>query len=92
MISATPLVGVRDLFLRGQVNAPVFDKSVRLTAEAHAFQDDGGALDLGRELDLSAALPIGGHWSAELKAAHFVSDHPMFKDTDKGWLILEYRY
>lgn len=92
VIGATPAFGVRDLFVRGQVSIPALGRTVRLTAEAHAFHDADGVHDLGRELDLSASLPIDGHWSVELKAAHFESGHPAFADTDKGWLILEYRY
>ena len=92
VIGATPAVGVRDLFVRGQVSVPALGRTVRLTAEAHAFHDADGAFELGRELDLSASLPINGHWSVELKAAHFEAGHPAFADTDKGWLILEYRY
>ena len=67
-------------------------RTARLTAEAHAFHDADGAFELGRELDLSASLPINGHWSVEVQAAHFEADHPAFADADKGWLILEYRY
>jgi hypothetical protein len=92
VIAATPAFGVRDLFLRGHLGVPAGGRTVRLTAEAHVFHDADGAFDLGRELDLSAALPIDSHWSVELKAAHFDGDHPAFGDADKGWLILEYRY
>lgn len=92
VITTTPAFGVRDLFLRGHVGVPAWGRTLRLTAEAHAFHDADGAFDLGRELDLSAALPIDGHWSVELKGAHFEGEHPLFGDADKGWLILEYRY
>lgn len=92
VIGATPAFGVRDLFVRGQVSIPALGRTVRLAAEAHAFHDADGAFELGRELDLSASLPINGRWSVELKAAHFEADQPAFADTDKGWLILEYRY
>lgn len=92
VITTTPAFGVRDLFLRGHVGVPAWGRTVRLTAEAHVFHDADGAFDLGRELDLSAALPIDSHWSLELKAAHFEGEHPAFGDADKGWLILEYRY
>jgi len=92
VITTTPAFGVRDLFLRGHLNMPAWGRTLRLTAEAHAFHDADGAFDLGRELDLSAALPIDPHWSVELKAAHFEDDHPAFGDADKGWLSLEYRY
>lgn len=92
VIAATPAFGVRDLFVRGQVSVPALGRTARLTAEVHAFHEADGAFDLGRELDLSAAVPVDGHWSVELKAAHFDSDHPAFADADKGWLILEYRY
>ena len=92
VITTTPAFGVRDLFVRGQVSVPALGRTLRLTGEAHTFHDAGGAFELGRELDLSAALPIGSHWSVEVKAAHFDGDHPMFGDADKGWLILDYRY
>ncbi|WP_332677081.1 hypothetical protein [Brevundimonas sp.] len=92
VIGATPKFGVRDLFVRGQTSLPAFGQTVRLTAEAHAFHDADGEFELGRELDLSASVPVGTHWSVELKAAHFEAEHPIYADTDKGWLILEYRY
>lgn len=92
VITTTPAFGVRDLFLRGHVGVPAWGRTLRVTAEAHAFHDAEGDLELGRELDLSAALPVDAHWSVELKAAHFESDHPAFGDADKGWLTLEYRY
>lgn len=92
VITTTPAFGVRDLFLRGHVGVPVGTRTLRLAAEAHAFHDAGGDFELGRELDLSATLPVDSHWSVELKAAHFEGDHPAFGDADKGWLTLEYRY
>ncbi|MBI2260744.1 MAG: hypothetical protein HYU62_03670 [Caulobacterales bacterium] len=92
VITTTPAFGVRDLFARGQVSVPMLGRTARLTAEAHAFHDADGAFALGRELDLSAVLPIDRRWSVELKAAHFEGEHPAFGDADKGWLILEYRY
>ena len=92
MITTTPAFGVRDLFVRGHVGVPAWRRTLRLAAEAHVFHDAGGDLELGRELDLSASLPIDARWSVELKAAHFDGDHPAFGDADKGWLTLEYRY
>ncbi|WP_292064468.1 hypothetical protein [Brevundimonas sp. UBA7664] len=92
VITTTPAFGIRDLFLRGHLGVPAWGRTVRLTAEAHVFQDADGAFDLGQELDLSAALPIDRHWSVELKAAHFVGSHPAFGDADKAWMSLEYRY
>jgi hypothetical protein len=92
VITATPAFGVRDLFLRGQLSLPALGRTLRLTGEAHAFHDAAGDFELGQEVDVSAALPINGHWSVELGGAHFDSAHPAFADADKGWLILEYRY
>lgn len=92
VITTTPAFGVRDLFLRGHLGVPAWGRTLRVTAEAHAFHDAEGDLELGRELDLSAALPIDSRWSVELKAAHFEGDHPAFGNADKGWLTLEYRY
>ena len=92
VITTTPAFGVRDLFLRGQVGVPALGRKLKLTGEAHAFHDADGAFSLGRELDLSAALPVDQRWSVELKAARFESDHAVWPDATKGWLILEYRY
>ena len=92
VITTTPATGVRDLFVRGHVGVPAFGKTVRLTGEAHAFHDAAGDVRLGRELDLSAAVLLDARWSVELKAARFQSAHAGFSDTDKDWLILEYRY
>lgn len=92
VITTTPAFGVRDLFLRGQVGVPALGRKLKLTGEVHAFHDSDGAFSLGRELDLSAALPVDTHWSVELKAARFESDHTAWPDATKGWLILEYRY
>ena len=92
VITTTPAFGVRDLFLRGQLSVPTLGRTMRVTGEAHAFHDAGGDIELGQELDLSAALPIDGHWSVELKGAHFKGDRPTYGDADKAWLSLEYRY
>lgn len=92
VITTTPAFGVRDLFLRSHVGVPAWGRTLRLAAEAHAFHDADGDFELGRELDLSASLPIDARWSVELKTAHFEGDHPAYGDADKGWLTLEYRY
>lgn len=92
VIGPTPAFGLRDQFVRGQTTFSALDRPLRLTAEAHDFKDAAGARDLGRELDLSAALSVDSHWSVELAAAHFVADHPIYADTDKAWLSVEYRY
>lgn len=92
VITTTPAFGVRDVFVRGQINAPALGRAVRLAIEIHAFHDADGEFGLGREVDISASLPIDRHWSVELKAAHFEADHPNFADADKGWLTVEYRY
>lgn len=92
VIGPTPAFGLRDQFVRGQTTFSALDRPLRLTAEAHDFKDAAGARDLGRELDLSAALSVDSHWSVELTAAHFAADHPLYADTDKAWLSVEYRY
>ena len=92
VITTTPAYGVRDLFLRGQISVPAFGRKVKLAGEVHAFHDADGAFGLGRELDLSAVLPVDLHWSVEIKAARFDSEHPTWPDATRGWLTLEYRY
>lgn len=92
VITTTPAFGVRDLFLRGHLGVPAWGRTLRLAAEAHVFHDADGDLELGRELDLSASLPLDARWSVELKAARFDGEHAAFGDADKAWLTLEYRY
>jgi hypothetical protein len=92
VITTTPAFGVRDLFVRASATRPAFGRKLRLAAEAHVFHDADGDFRLGRELDLAASVPLDAHWSVELKAARFESDHAAFPDADKGWLTLEYRY
>ncbi|SFS83634.1 hypothetical protein [Brevundimonas viscosa] len=92
VITTTPAFGVRDAFLRGSLSRPAFGRTVKLTAEAHAFHDADGDFRLGRELDLSASVPVDAHWSIEVKGARFESDHVAFPDATKAWLSVEYRY
>jgi hypothetical protein len=92
VIGATPTVGIRDVFLRGQYKAPVFGKGLKLTSEAHDFKSSDGDIDLGREFDLSAALPLNKQWTVELKAATFDAASLLYRDTTKAWFILEYKY
>jgi hypothetical protein len=93
VIGATPAFGVRDLFVRGQVNLNVgLTGPLKLTAEAHDFRDSDDRFGIGRELDASAQIPLNGHWTLEARAAGFSGDQVGFPDTVKGWLIVDYRY
>ncbi|HYE42243.1 MAG TPA: hypothetical protein VEA15_02525, partial [Caulobacteraceae bacterium] len=93
-IGATPAFGVQDVFVRGQVelDAPGLEKPVTLKAEAHDFHDSDGEVRLGRELDAAVVVPFQKRWSVELKGARFESEHPMYRDTVKGWVSVEFRY
>jgi len=94
VIGATPAFGVQDVFVRGQVqlDAPGLEKPVTLKAEAHDFHDSDGEVRLGRELDAAVVVPFQKRWSVELKGARFESEHPMYRDTVKGWVSVEFRY
>ena len=92
VIAATPAIGVRDLYLRAQATAPLFDRSLKITGEAHDFTSSNGDLAIGRETDLAAALPLDGHWSLEVKAAAFDGRRAGFADAVKTWVTLEYRF
>ena len=93
VIGATPAFGVNDLFLKGELLVSVgLAKPLKLKAEAHDFRDSDGERRIGRELDLSASIPVGKRWTLEAKAARFEGDLAGFSDTTKGWLIVEYRY
>lgn len=94
VIAATPVFGVRDLYLRGQTSVDVkaLHRPLRLTVEAHDFRDAAAKFRLGSELDVSAAVAINPHWSLELKAARFEGERTGFPDTSKAWAILDYHY
>lgn len=92
VISATPALGVRDLFVPGRVSVPALGRTVRLAAEAHAFHDADGAFELGREIDLSPRrrLTATGRSSSRRRISR-----PTIRPTPiptRSWLILEYRY
>ena len=91
VIGTTPAVGIRDVFLRGQYRVPLLGKSLKLTSEAHDFKSSDGDIDLGQEFDLSAALPLGKSWTIEVKGAVFDAESPLYRDTTKAWIILEYK-
>jgi len=92
VIAATPVIGVRDLYLRGQRTTILLGKPLKVTAEVHDFTSSDGDLAIGREVDLAAALPIDRNWSLEVKSANFDGRRAGFPDTVKTWLTLEYRF
>lgn len=94
VIGATPAFGLTDDFARGQATlaGAVGDRPLRLSFEAHRFQDGDADFAVGREFDAAASLPLGQGWTVEAKAARFESERPEFADATKVWLTLEYRY
>lgn len=94
VIGATPVYGLTDDFLRGQVTLPdaAFGRPLRLAGEVHRFRDGDRAFDVGQEIDFAATISIDSRWSVELKAADFESERPDYPNATRAWLTLEYRY
>jgi hypothetical protein len=89
----TPVRGVRDLNLRAATSFPgPHGKPVRLTAAAHDFDAANGGADYGTELDVALSTPLTPHLSAELKAASFQGESPLFADRTKIWTSLELKF
>jgi len=64
----TPAEGLRDLYLRASYPMAQVEGLV-LSGAVHDFASDDG--DLGREVDLSAAIPLGDGLTLEATAALF---------------------
>ncbi len=85
----TPARGVLDVNLKAGTTLPLGARKLRLAAAVHDFSDADGGLDYGRELDVSATLPLTPALTLEMKAARFEGDLPAFPDRTKVWLTLE---
>ena len=90
-IQSAPAIGLREVHLKAatKVEAGI---PLKLSAAVYDFRSDVGDVDLGRELNLAASTPINDHVSAELKFATFDGETTLFKDRDKVWFSIEYKY
>ena len=91
VIGATPVNGVRDIYLRGHttIDAGV---PIRLAGELHDFADADGDDKLGSELDLAVSAPLRKSLGVELGVARFETDTALYPDATRAWLTLEYKY
>jgi hypothetical protein len=94
VLTTTPGSGVRDLYLRASTTVKPFASlaPLKLKAEAHDFDTTDGSPRIGRELDLSAGLPLSPHLTAEVAGADFQAARAPFADVRRLWLTLEYKY
>jgi hypothetical protein len=85
----TPNDGIRDVF--GTVTGKFLENdSLEIVGAFHAFSDDTGNINYGREWDFSALQKFGKHYSVMAKYAYFDSANSRFAanatDTQKIWV------
>lgn len=87
----TPAEGLRDLYLRASY--PVAGvEGLTVSGAVHDFTSDDGDLDFGRELDFSAAMPLGDGLTLEATAAVFDGGSAGPADRTRIWLTLGYAF
>jgi hypothetical protein len=85
----TPKDGIRDVF--GTVTGKFFDNdSLEVSGVFHAFSDDTGKINYGKEWDFQALQKFGKHYSVLAKYAYFNDAGSRFSpnatDTQKVWV------
>ncbi|MEN0654198.1 MULTISPECIES: hypothetical protein [Hyphobacterium] len=87
----TPAAGLRDVYLRASYPVTLID-GFTVSGAVHDFASDDGDLNFGRELDFSAAMPLGGGLSLEATAAFFEGGPAGPADRTRIWLTLGYAF
>ncbi|MEM1111872.1 MAG: alginate export family protein [Pseudomonadota bacterium] len=84
----TPGDGIEDTWLSiGGAVGPV-----QMLARYHDFRAEASSVKYGTEVDLQADWKATERFSTTLKAGLFATDDPQrYDDTDKVWLILQYK-
>jgi hypothetical protein len=85
----TPKDGIRDVF--GTVTGKFFDNdSLEVSGIFHAYSDDTGKINYGKEWDFQALQKFGKHYSVLAKYAYFNDAGSRFSpnatDTQKVWV------
>ena len=85
----TPADGIRDVY--GTIVSRFMEnESLEVTGTFHAFSDDTGNINYGREWDFQALKKFGKHYSILAKYAYFDSANARFSpnatDTQKIWV------
>jgi hypothetical protein len=86
---ATPNDGIEDIYagLSGEIGP------VKLQAIYHDFQAQDSGTDFGSEIDLAATWPVNKMWTLQLKYADFdTDDESRYKDTEKIWAVVHFKY
>jgi len=81
----TPASGLQDIYLSASTSM----RQSTLTVAHHDYSSTQGALDFGREWNVSISLPLGRGWQALAKLASYQSDG-FARDTSKIWLQVEW--
>lgn len=84
----TPDAGVVDVYGSARVRIERW----QVDALFHHFSAEDGGETYGREVDLSATLPLGDRYALTLKAAFFDGRSPEFSDAVKTWLVVTADY
>ncbi len=85
---ATPGDGIEDL----SIGATATNGPVTLKAFYHDFQAEDSSEDFGSEVDLSIGWKAHERLTLLLKYADFNADSDRFSDTQKYWLMAQFKY
>jgi len=92
---STPADGLQDVYgavgYRFGPEAPAPLEGVSVQVAYHDFQAEHGSMEYGTEWDLSVNIPIGEHFSLQLKAADYNADEYKV-DIQKFWITFTARY
>ena len=91
---ATPVNGLRDLYLRGSWSArdAPFGQGLTAAMVIHDFEAGRGGGDLGSEIDAVLTSRLTEHVSVELKGAFYSGPAGGPVDRDKVWLTVAVSY
>ncbi len=85
---ATPADGLQDTYLAATAKFGGGD----FMARYHDFRSDRGSTDYGDEIDIRYTRNLSAQFVGSVQYAHFNSRNPRFRDADKLWLTLEWKY
>lgn len=93
--SITPAGGLRRIYL--SLGATV--AKIGMTVVVHSFRSDQGGIDYGSEIDALLSYPVIEQLVVSAKVAHYIADEfpvagtpAQAVDTDKAWLLAEYKF
>ncbi len=85
---STPADGLQDTYLAATAKFGGGD----FMARYHDFRSDRGSARYGDEIDIRYSRNLGPQFVGSVQYARFNSRSPRFRDADKLWLTLEWKY